>query len=152
MPIWVKQDPEYLKEEDATGAFSTLELEEEELGSPYVHPKTGEHVVIIGHRTGGETVAHELGHVALGHSAEQFETPENVAKGELSAWLWAQKKRGKPIRAPVAKRLVTQLSDQFPNMTDDDIIRTVQESYYDVGEEPPSEEYLRRYLEYLESD
>lgn len=133
MPIWIEQDPEYLKERRAIATFTERE-------------DTGEPIITIRKQTGGETLAHELGHAMSGHKYPPPDIPSETAKRELEAWLWAKRKRGGHLRANIVQRIAANLVNLYPDMSSDEIITTIREAYYDLGEKPPSEEYIQDIL------
>lgn len=156
MPIWIEQDPEYLKKYKGVIATTTTyvegdegeeeEEEEEEDAKHMMRARVGDRVIVIGKRTGGESLAHEIGHVMSGHT-QHPESSSEMARREVEAWLWAKRKRGGYLRANIVARTLANLVRHYPNMSDDELILTIREAYYDIGEKPPSEDYIRRVIE-----
>lgn len=134
MPIWIEQDPEYLRGEKAIAGLTEYE-------------ETGEPVIVIGRRIGGEVMAHEIGHAVSGHKWPPPEDPSETARHEVEAWLWAQRKRGKPLRTSIVARVAINLMKRHPDMPEGEIIAIIRNAYYGLGGEPPSEDYIRRVLE-----
>jgi hypothetical protein len=152
MPIWIEQDPEYLKKLGLSGAFTEYvgELEERE------PKKIGQSVIVLGRHPRGETVAHEIGHAALKHQEEDFLTPEDMARNEVAAWAWAHKKRsprqGGRIRSNFVTFIALQLKKWFPDITLDETIDVIERAFEVNNVEPPSPDYIRNVVEAVDEE
>ncbi len=142
MPIWLESDrPEELQSNKAE-AFSGIYGEGEH---------EGEKVIVFPPDIGGETMAHEIGHITMpeglapeGEPSDKYDT----ARRELQAWLWAGHKRHRRISTNhIVRGIAGTLLSDYPEITVDEVIVAIQQAYYDANEDAPAEEYIRGVIE-----
>lgn len=149
-PIWVEISPKYLKEQGLDAAFTEYEEEPNEKEPE----KVGQPLIVLGRHPRGESVAHEVGHAVLGHRQEHFQTPEDMARNEMAAWVWAYRRRkarqGGRIRSNIVAAMALQLKKWFSDISLDETVNVIEKAYEANEVEPPDPDYVRRVVELVD--
>ena len=94
-------------------------------------------MLLLSTQAGPETVAHELGHISLGHLEEEEDsTVETFIRHEVEAWSWAEDKRGKSLKTRWIPIVLTSATDAYPEASPERLHKALVSSLRRVGITP----------------